>query len=255
MVTGKRKKLSGGNMSRLTKKRNLIYKDASAASETIHRLLKHVRKEGITWVPESYGINEDNEHVLSYIKGTVPAGSPSWLWNVGILKDAAGKLRQWHDATAAFPLDSSRWLMENDEPNEVVCHCDFAPYNTVFRRKKIAGIIDFDVCSPGSRLWDICYAAYRFIPLFPSESVNPKWDISPFSRDEMKDRLLIFLNTYSHDKPDRLYSPDEVILKLKKRLTVLSEWSTEYGRMNNNPEMREHAEMYKNHSEWIEELC
>lgn len=51
--------LSGGNMNAPIRKNQLIYKDASIASQSIHELLRYVRASGITWVPESIGINSE----------------------------------------------------------------------------------------------------------------------------------------------------------------------------------------------------
>ena len=45
-----------------------------------------------------------------------------------------------------------------------MCHGDFAPYNVVLKGEQAVGIIDFDTCHPGSRLWDISYALYRWSP-------------------------------------------------------------------------------------------
>ncbi len=42
---------------------------------------------------------------------------------------------------------------------------DFAPYNVVFNGVEAAGMIDFDTLHPGSCLWDVAYAIYRWAPL------------------------------------------------------------------------------------------
>lgn len=189
--------LEGGNMSKPLKKDNLIYKDASEASETIHNLLIHVKNKGINWIPKSFGINNQRKHILSFFEGIVPDEVPDWLWKEEILIDVAKKLRQWHDATVDFNYEKAKWLLTNDEPNEVICHCDFAPYNCVFENEKLKGVIDFDVCSPGSRLWDIVYTVYRFVPILPQVELKPNYDISPFAIDEIFKRLDLFLDNYS----------------------------------------------------------
>ena len=50
-------------------------------------------------------------------------------------------------------------------PVEVICHNDFATYNLVFDGENVVGVIDWDFASPGPRLWDIAYLAYRIVPL------------------------------------------------------------------------------------------
>ncbi len=242
--------LSGGNMNAPIRKGQLIYKEATAGSQTIHELLTYVRLRGIDWSPESLGINSEGKHVLTYIEGEVPHDTPHWLWEEEILCQVAEKLRQWHDATAGYDKKGN-WLLENDEEQEVICHNDFAPYNCVFQDRKLVGVIDFDVCSPGSRLWDIAYTAYRFIPILPVEPVDASGDVSPFSYERMLDRLEQFLKVYSKGEADYLYGVEEVFAKVIKRLLVLAEWSKSYGLQTRREELMGHARMYEQHAAWL----
>ncbi len=246
--------LSGGNMNSPIRKNQLIYKEASEASHTIHELLTYVRAQGITWVPESKGINAEGKHVLSYIEGEVPHDTPEWLWEESILLEAARKLRQWHDATANFDYKNGTWLLENDEAKEVICHNDFAPYNCVFQDRKWIGVIDFDVCSPGSRLWDIAYTVYRFVPLLPAGEVDQYVEVSPFSINLMLERLDHFLEEYSQGEPIIKFSKEEVIAKAAKRLQVLADWSQQYGIQSQNEELTRHARMYELHATWLRKI-
>jgi len=246
--------LNGGNMNVPLKKDNLIYKDAHKASETIHQLICHVRNKGITWIPESHGVNEDHKHVLTYIDGIVPHDTPDWLWNLDLLKDISIKLREWHDAAADFDYPESQWQLSNDEENEVICHSDFAPYNCVFKNRNFAGLIDFDVCAPGSRIWDISYTAYRFVPLLPCTAENSFTEISPFSEKEMIHRLGLFLESYSSGQKEYLYSVKDVIHKVQQRLEALSEWSRNFAAETDNEEILHHSRMYRYHAQWIRRL-
>lgn len=248
------KLLSGGNMNSPILNNNLIYKEATAATNTIHELLCYVRAQGINWVPKSFGLNSEGKHVLSYIDGFVPQEIPGWIWNEDILKEVALILRQWHDVTVNFKYKKARWLLDNDEINEVICHNDFAPYNCVFKDKKFIGLIDFDVCSPGSRIWDIAYTSYRFIPLFPDKNKEKHSEVSPFSKEVMLNRLKIFLNAYSSDEKEFLYNEKEVIDKIEKRLKVLASWSESYGIQTKNQEIQNNAKMYLLHAKWIKGL-
>ena len=83
--------LEGGNMNPPILRGNFIYKDVTAATETIHELLKHVRSKGIDWVPESFGVDSDGKHVLSYIEGDVPHDNPEWIWEESLLLDIANR--------------------------------------------------------------------------------------------------------------------------------------------------------------------
>lgn len=246
--------LFGGNLNTPIKKDNYIVKNSTEASETIHELLIHIRKQGIDWVPESHGIDNNGKHVFTYIEGVVPHDMPDWIWKENIIKDIAIKLRQWHDATVTFKKISPRWLFETDEIHEVICHNDFAPYNCVFKNYKFCGIIDFDLCSPGSRIWDIAYTAYRFIPLMPDEKNKEYFEYSPFKRNKILERLEYFLEEYSCNDKHFFYDINTVIRKTQKRLIRLAQWSKEYALKTNNEEIEKNAIMYLLHGKWIENL-
>lgn len=246
--------LTGGNMNSPILKNQLIYKEATAASPTIHELLVHVRDHGITWIPESKGINSEGKHVLTYIEGEVPHDTPEWLWQETILVEASRRLRQWHDATVDFKPMNGIWLHENEEDQEVICHNDFAPYNCVFQDRQLIGVIDFDVCSPGSRMWDIAYTAYRFVPLLPIEGADQYDEISPFSRKQMIERLERFLDEYSRGETIYRYGIPQVLAKVEKRLLALAHWSHQYGIQSRNEELIRHAKMYIRHATWMTDL-
>jgi hypothetical protein len=243
--------LTGGNMNKLVLSNNTVYKDINPATNNIHKLLGYVRSKGIDWVPESYGIIND-KHALSFLPGNVIHDNPDWIWNKSILIQSAQKLRQWHDATIGFqPLDSN-WLLSNDEEQEVICHNDFAPYNWVFNKEnELIGLIDFDTCNPGSRLWDIAYTAYRIVPLMPFDDINIYSEISPFNIGKMKERLSKFLEIYAGNDKDHFYSINTVINKVQKRLIKIATWSENEGHKNNNQELIGHAKMYRLHCEWL----
>ena len=244
--------LSGGNMNSPILRDNLVYKEVTNASNTIHQLLTHVHNKGIHWVPESMGIDiASRKHVLTYIKGTVPHDTPDWIWSETVLCDVARRLREWHDATVDFQFENAGWLLSNDEAKEVICHNDFAPYNCVFQDGTFVGLIDFDVCCPGSRVWDIAYTVYRFVPLLPDYTKESGDDISPFSIEVVKERLRKFLKVYSGQTIELLYKEEDVIRKVSKRLMAIAEWSKAYGLQMQKEEMVKNANMYLFHANWV----
>lgn len=245
--------LTGGNMNKPVLRNNTVYKEIHSASHNIHELLYFVRNNGIDWVPRSFGF-VDNKHAFSFLSGIVIHDNPNWLFRKRILKESAEKLREWHDATVGFQQINNNWLLSNDEPYEVICHNDFAPYNWVFNnQKQLFGLIDFDTCSPGSRLWDIAYTTYRIVPLMPDNDVSTYFTTSPFHYEKMIKRLRIFIKEYSKGKPSIKYSIDEVIEKVHKRLYAIADWSENEGKCSHNQELLEHAKMYRLHADWLQE--
>lgn len=243
--------LQGGNMNEPVLRNNRVYKNVTPASKTIHALLKHVRLHGIDWVSESFGLNSDGKHVLSYIEGEVPHDEPSWLWDEMILLDIASRLRQWHEATLDFTFEEAQWGIDSNGCHEVICHNDFATYNCVFKDQKFAGLIDFDVCSPGTRLWDIAYTAYKFIPLRPSDDINGHFESPNFSEEVMSIRLQKFLKAYSQNDSTYLYNILQVTETLEKRLIALADWTDAYALQSQQTDLHDHAKMYRLHGEWI----
>lgn len=243
--------LYGGFMNTPVKKGNVVYRPIRKNSDTIHRLLQHLHKKRITWVPEYHGCDDEGNEILSYIPGDVPHNMPKWIWNESILVDIAQRMRLFHDATVDFNSKNCIWELPQSEPVEVICHNDFAPYNCVFENRRFVGLIDFDVCSPGSRLWDMAYAVYRFVPFMPSDKKVPTDETCPFSEDKMFERTELFLSTYTDGNLNYLYSQKALCRVMQQRLAFLSEWTERYAAEINNEILKRNARMYAWHAEWI----
>lgn len=242
--------LTGGMMNAPRRIGHAVHRTRTDATETIQRLLRHVRATGIDWVPEPLGIVEGQE-VVGYLEGTVPHDMPSWIWSDTVLRDVAKRQRAWHDATLGFDLTNANWNMETNTSHEVVCHNDFAPYNSVFEAQRLVGLIDFDLCSPGSRLWDMAYTAYRFVPVMPASRHEPHDDLCPFDTVEVMCRLDLFLDAYATEgaflRPDR----DDLLRTMVDRLASISEWTRDYAERTANPVLARNSQMYARHSRWI----
>lgn len=245
--------LSGGLMNAPTKIGDVVHRVRTPATETIHRLLRHVRSKGIRWVPEPLGLTDTHES-LSYLPGTVPHDMPDWIWAESVLERVASRQREWHDATVDFDPKDTTWGLETSTPSEVVCHNDFAPYNCVFRDGEMVGLIDFDLCAPGSRLWDMAYTAYRYIPVMPS-GTDPRFpERSPFDTMETLRRLDRFLDAYAQGTSAMRYSPRDLLRTMSLRLEAIAEWTRRFGRETSNPALSKNADMYEHHARWIESL-
>jgi phosphotransferase family enzyme len=176
--------LTGGNMTAVVRVGDTVRRTAGPWTPTIHALLRHVRAAGFTLAPEPLGIDEQGREILSHRPGATPR--PEVVHAEATLDAVARMLRAYHDATAGFVLPpGGRWRFPIHEPVEVVCHNDVAPYNLVFEGDTLAGLIDWDLASPGPRVWDLASTAYRFIPLCAPE--NP--DLPFPGADEQARRL------------------------------------------------------------------
>jgi hypothetical protein len=240
--------LAGGNMNAVQRIGDTVHRAAGPWTPTVHRLLDHLHSKGIDWVPRPLGFDDGGREVLNFLPGVVPNYPlPSWVWDEAVLVTTVEHLLAFHDATTDFATrtdsdtDTDIWQLASHEPVDVVCHNDFAPYNLVFDDSHaLTGVIDCDTASPGSRVWDLAYLAYRIVPLTsPVNTDTPM--LSPAARQR---RLTLLCVTYGHG-----ISPIDVIATAQERLHDLAAFSDE--RADANPELAVHAQMYRDDASWL----
>jgi Phosphotransferase enzyme family len=185
--------LSGGNMTAVVRVGDTVHRAGGPWTPTIHAFMRHLRAAGFDLVPEPLGLDDRGREIISLLPGapaTYPL--PAFAWSDETLTTVARTLRTFHDAGARFPLDEARWQWPGHEPAEVICHNDFGPYNLMFEDGRLTGVIDLDLASPGPRVLDMAYAAYRFVPL--TDPANPD---APFpGAAEQGRRLAAFCDAY-----------------------------------------------------------
>ena len=197
--------LHGGNMTPVVQVGDTVRRATGPWTPTIHALMRHLRASGFAHVPEPLGIDDKGREIISLLPGapaTYPL--PAFAWSDATLTAVARWLRAFHDASVGFvmPSDGS-WQWPSHEPVEVICHNDFAPYNLMFESGRLTGVIDLDLASPGPRVWDMAYTAYRFVPL--TDPDNPD---APFpGADTQERRLAAFCAAYG----DHLIQPRSVL--------------------------------------------
>lgn len=244
--------LSGGNMGGAVRVGSTVRKPRKPQSATIQRLLEHARARGLTWVPEPLGSDEQGRDVWSFIAGEVVHDQPTWLWSTSILTGVARRLREWHDATASFERRGDDvWWWPGKLPAEVVCHVDFAPYNHVFNKGEFVGAIDFDICYPGPRLWDLAHTAYCYVPLRPHVDDpivdGSAWGRTHFSPAQVDERLHAFLDAYAGDSVHLRYPASALLGYVPPRLIAMADWCDR----QDDEDLRRNGVMYRAHAAWI----
>lgn len=96
------------------------------------------------------------------------------------------------------------------------------------------GVIDWGFASPGPRLWDSAYLAYRIVPLSYADRRDG------FSGDERRLRLERLLAAYGSDADQ-----GELLAVLRERLLALAEFSDRASERLGKPELVEHARHYR----------
>ena len=151
---------------------NTVHREIGPWTPSVHALFTHLRSGGFLNAPEVLGFDNQGREILSYLEGEVGHDPLSTdARSDTALKTAARLLRAYHDHTVDFvKIYQGEWQLPAHPPIEVICHGDYAPYNCVLQGDQVVGIIDFDTAHPGSRIWDIAYAVYRFAPLMAPDN-------------------------------------------------------------------------------------
>ncbi len=217
-MTEREEILPGGNMTAVVRVGDTVRRAAGPWTPTIHAFMRHLRSNGFGLVPEPLGLDERGREIISLLPGA-PASYPlpQYAWTDATLSAVARTLRAYHDASASFrPEAGARWQWPSYEPPEVICHNDFAPYNLMFEDGRLTGVIDLDLASPGPRVLDLAYAAYRFVPL--TDPANPD---APFpGRAEQVRRLARFCAAYGGPRPSEVL--DAAAAKLRELVAFIA---------------------------------
>ena len=226
--------MPGGNRNVVERSGDTVLRQAGPWTPTVHRYLDYLWMAGVTWAPRPLGIEEERER-LSFIHGDVPVYPlPAWVWQESVLTDGAQRLRQLHDASIGFQLDDAVWQSRAKVPSEVICHNDFAPHNLAFTDGVLVGAIDFDMCSPGPRLWDIAYFATRAVPLTGETPPGAP------GMDQARHRVALILAAYGSDA-----SWSDVIRLAVIRLYDVAEMSRQKAVELGKPHLVDEADYYE----------
>lgn len=133
----------------------------------LHALLLHLEDEGFTGAPRSFGWDDQGRHLVEYVPG-MRADHPDAPEQALEPARIGRFLRAMHDALESFePPADAKWFDGIPAPGgDLIVHHDIAPSNIVLREDGSLVAIDWDAAGPGTRLWDLAYAAHSFVPLY-----------------------------------------------------------------------------------------
>jgi hypothetical protein len=177
-------------------------------SPATHALLRHLARVGFEGAPRFLGVDEQGREVLSYVPGNaVIPPYPSWALTDAAIVSVAGLLRRYHQAISTFDPAPHVWPLSPPSPfrDGLISHNDPNLDNVVFRDGEAVALIDFDLASPGSRLWDVAAAARLWAPLRPDP------DIGDARRGRALGRFRLFVDAYGLAGADRDRMVDAVI--------------------------------------------
>jgi Phosphotransferase enzyme family len=156
--------LAGGHVATVTRIGDTVRRTLPARAGFVHAVLGLLESRGWDGAPRSLGSDDQGRQMLSYVPGHVAwaAGQPADVTSDASLTRMAELVREFHDLTAGSALAAGQ---------EVVCHNDLSPRNTVYRDGgnglRPVAFIDWDIAAPGARLHDIAHACWQYLDLGP----------------------------------------------------------------------------------------
>ncbi len=157
--------LPGGFVTEVVRIGDTVRRRPGRRAEFVHRLLTHLAD----WpgAPRYEGVDTEGREILTYVAGHVPwrAADAAALRTPAALTQLTRLLRECHDLTAGTPLAGDQ---------EVVCHNDLSPKNTVYRGGLPVAFIDWDIAAPGKRVHDVAHVCWQFLDLGPSVQDVPQ---------------------------------------------------------------------------------
>jgi hypothetical protein len=157
------KDLSGG-LTEVTRTGQTVRRTAGDWTPTVQGLLAHLHRVGFAGAPRPLGRDGQGREVLEFIAGGGPSHADDELAGVGRLIAAL------HRATATFsaPPDAHwQFMVGAPKVGEVICHNDLSPDNAIYEPAGTPrAFVDWDLAAPAPPIWDLAWAAYRFVPLY-----------------------------------------------------------------------------------------
>lgn len=195
--------LEGGlaNHGQVVRVGNTVRRPQRPTSPATHALLRHLADVGFSGAPRFLGIDGQGREVLSYVPGTaITPPYPAWALSDEALASVADLLRDYHRAVSTFDPSPHVWPAAPPAPfaGELVSHNDLNLDNIVFRDGRAASLIDFDLASPGSRVWDVAGAARLWAPLRPDRYIDDS------RRGRALERFRLFVDCYALGELDRV---------------------------------------------------
>lgn len=164
--------LPGGHRSSPIRRGNTVRKPSGSWTRSSYELLAFLHEQGYGAAPRPLGVGAEGDEVLSWVEGTAASGAPlpEYVWSLDSLVAVTQLVRHLHDLTRGWRPQTSDWkTAPGAPPGDVICHNDAGPWNVVFRERRPVALVDWDVAAPGTRLWDIGYLAWHWIPLWPDD--------------------------------------------------------------------------------------
>ena len=194
--------LTGGtsNNGLVVRVGDTVRRPQCTGSPAVHALLRHLERVDFDGAPRLLGTDDEGREVLEFVAGTaVTPPYPAWALTDAALAGVADLLRRYHQAVRGFDPAPHTWNSRVPAAfrTDLVSHNDPNLDNIVFRDGEAVALIDFDLASPGSALWDVALAARLWVPL------RDPADVGDERAGRVYERLRFFVDAYGLAEHDR----------------------------------------------------
>lgn len=193
------KPLEGGHMSQPVRRGKELWKPPGMWTRASFDLLTFLKKKHFSAAPRALRVSPQGDAVLSFMEGDVASGAPlpDYVWSIDSLTAVTKLLLQLHDLTEGWRPNATDWRRIPGAPEAaaVMCHNDPGPWNTLFRDRRPVALIDWDSAAPGTRLWDMGYLAWHWVPLWPDDRAREHGFVDLTTRPQ---RLAAIAGAYGH---------------------------------------------------------
>jgi hypothetical protein len=202
--------LAGGltNAGLVSRVGNTVRRPWRPTSPGTWALLDHLERVGFDGAARFLGVDDRGREMLSFIPGEA-AIEPyqDWALTDEALVSVAELLRRYHDAVTSFDATAHTWpeFVPAEFREGIISHNDPNLDNVIFSGGVAVGLIDFDLASPGSAVWDVACAARLWAPLRDDRDAPER------VRGRSLERLRIFADAYGLSRRERARVVDAAI--------------------------------------------
>jgi hypothetical protein len=217
--------LAGGNTVGAVRIGDVVHKQASPWTPTVHALLRHLEAAGFDGAPRALGFDDRGREMLTFLPGDTAGGRypwPGWTFTDVILTQVGQWMRHLHDLTADFvpPADAQWFTGRTMRPGLIIGHQDPGPYNAaVVNGDRLAGFFDWDAAFPSTREYDLALAALWWVPLCPPSIAE---GLGFHDSADRSRRLHLLLDAYGYDGDRRAFGA-VVVQRARRQAAVMRE--------------------------------
>ncbi len=144
---------------------DVVIRDASPWSRSVHLLLRHLEDEGFEGAPKVIGssFDDDGREAVQFIEGEFMHPGP---WTRDGAHDLGVMIRKLHRAVSTFEppagTEWSPWFGRDigESSTRIISHCDLAPWNIVTRNGRPIALIDWEYTGPVEPLVELAQACW-----------------------------------------------------------------------------------------------